>query len=81
VRIGAGKAPWHYISVDGVGSGVRELAHGGRQGDAGGAQGETGGGARRRAQEKMLAVLFDLGLGQRVEVGENRWREILWGGG
>jgi len=64
-----------------VGSGVRELAHGGRQGDAGGAQGETGGGARRRAQEKMLAVLFDLGLGQRVEVGENRWREILWGGG
>jgi hypothetical protein len=36
MRIGAGKAPWHYISVDGVGSGVGELAHGGRQGDAGG---------------------------------------------
>jgi hypothetical protein len=42
-----------------------------RQGDAGGAQVETGGGARRRAQEKMLAVLFDLGLGHRVEVDEN----------
>jgi hypothetical protein len=33
-----------------------------RQGDAGDAQVETGGGARRRPQEKMLAVLFDLGV-------------------
>ena len=58
MRIGAGKAPWHYISADGVGSGVGELAHSRRQG-------ETGGGPRRRAQEKTLAVLFDLNLVRR----------------
>ena len=51
-------------------SGAVELADGGRQGDAGGAQGEAGGGARRRAQEKAFAVLLDLGLGQRVEIGD-----------
>jgi hypothetical protein len=33
-----------------------------RQGDAGDAQVEPGGGARRRPQEKMLAVLFNLGV-------------------
>ncbi len=42
--IGAGKARWRYNSIDGVESGVGELAHGGRQGNAGGAQGEAGGG-------------------------------------
>ena len=69
MRIGAGKAPRHYISADGVGSGG-ELAHSGRQGDAGGAQGQTGGGPRHRAQVKTLAVLFDLNLVRRVEVGQ-----------
>ena len=48
MRIGAGKAPWQYFSADGVGSGVRELTHSWRQGDAGGAQGETGGGPSTR---------------------------------
>ena len=39
-EIRAGKAPWHYISVDrrdGAGSGVGELTHCRRQSDAGGA--------------------------------------------
>jgi hypothetical protein len=43
----------------------------GRQGDAGGAQRQARGGAGRRAQDETLPVLFDLGLGQRVEVGED----------
>ena len=55
----------------GIGSGGGELTHGGRQGDAGGAQRQARGGAGRRAQDETLPVLFDLGLGQRVEVGED----------
>ena len=51
--------------------GVGELTHDGRHGGVGGVQGEARGGARRQAQEKALTVLFDLGLGQRVEIGEN----------
>src|SRR6202034_2513411 len=39
-----------------------------------------GGGAGRRAQEETLAVLFDLGLGQRVEVGEDLWPGRAWRG-
>jgi hypothetical protein len=55
----------HYIWVDGVGSGVSELAHSRRQG-------ETGGGPQRRAQEKTLALLFDLNLGRREYRAGNR---------
>jgi hypothetical protein len=40
MRFGGGKAPWHYVSVDEVGSGVGELASQ-RQGDTGD-EGETG---------------------------------------
>jgi len=54
-----------------VESGLGELAHGGRQGDASGAQGEAGGGTRRRTQQETLAVLLDLGLGQGFQVGED----------
>ena len=43
-----------------AGSGVGELPHGWRQGDAGGAQGEACGGTWRCAQQKAFAVLFDL---------------------
>ena len=48
-----------------------ELADGGRQSNAGGAQGETGGWAWRRAQQEALTILFDLGLGQRIEIGQD----------
>lgn len=54
-----------------TGSGVGELSHCGRQGDASGAERQACGGARRRAQEKAFPVLFDLSLGQRVEIGED----------
>src|SRR5271166_1571881 len=52
-------------------SGFVDLAHGGRQGDASCSQGEARGGTRRRAQEKTFTVLFDLGLGQRIEIRED----------
>src|SRR5271156_3827352 len=54
-----------------IGISRRQVAGRWGQSDAGGAKGEAGGGARRRAQEKALAVLLNLGLGQRVEVGDN----------
>ena len=43
--------------------------HGRREGNAGGARREAGGGARGGADEEAPAVVGDLGLGQRVEVG------------
>ena len=49
-------------------SGVRDLPHRRRQDDAEGGGREAGGEARVRAQEEALAVLLDLGLGERVEV-------------
>src|SRR5450631_3126745 len=76
--IGAGRAPWHYILLIGGGSVVGDLADGGRQSDADGAKGKARGGARRRAQDKAFAVLFDLGLGQRVEIGQNGGPRIAW---
>jgi hypothetical protein len=54
-----------------VESGLGELAHGGRQGDAGGAQGEARGRTRRRTQQETLAVLLDFGLGQGFQVGQD----------
>src|SRR5208337_3333533 len=55
----------------GVGSGVRDLAQGRWQGDAEGGEREGGGGTRGGAQQEALAVLFDLGLGERVEIGDD----------
>jgi hypothetical protein len=45
--------------------------NGERQGDACGAEREAGGGARAGADEEVLVVVGDLGLGQGIEVGEN----------
>ena len=55
----------------GGGSVAGEGADGGRQGDAGGAECQAGGGARGGADEEALVVVGDLGLGQRVEIGED----------
>src|SRR5271166_3235857 len=55
----------------GVGSDVRDLAQGRWQGDAEGGEREGGGGTRGGAQQEALAVLFDLGLGERVEIGDD----------
>jgi hypothetical protein len=49
---------------------VGELAHGGRQGDAGSTQGDARGGARLPQQE-TLSILFDFGLGQGFEIGQD----------
>src|SRR3974390_2650691 len=63
---------WHYICRwTASRSGLVDLAHGGRQRDAGGGERETGGGTRWRAQQEAFVVLLDLGLGERVEIGEN----------
>ena len=64
--------PWHYKTLVLRGLGVRDLAERRREGDAEGGKGERGAGARGGAQEEALAVLFDLGLGERVEVGHHR---------
>ena len=53
----------------GEGSVGGEGLHGRRQGDAGGADGKAGGGARGGSDEEAPAVVDDLGLGRRVEVG------------
>ena len=58
-----------------MGSVVGDLTDGGRQSYAGGAKGEARGRARRRAKEEAFAVLLNLGLGQRVEISENGYRE------
>ena len=55
----------------GDGSVAGEGPDGGRQGDAGGAEREAGSGARAGADEEALVVVIDLGLGQRIEVGED----------
>ena len=55
----------------GGGSGVGEGPDGRRQGDTGGAERKAGSGARAGADEEALVVVIDLGLGQRVEVGED----------
>src|SRR6202158_4670433 len=63
---------WHYICGGRRRrSGLVGWAHGGRQRDTGGGERETGGGTRWRAQQEAFVVLLDLGLGERVEVGEN----------
>src|ERR1700687_4671603 len=63
---------WHYICGGRRRrSGLVDWAHGGRQRDTGGGERETGGGTRWRAQQEAFVVLLDLGLGERVEVGEN----------
>src|ERR1700674_4353678 len=63
---------WHYICGGRRRrSGLVDLAHGGRQRDTGGGERETGGGTRWRAQQEAFVVLLDLGLGERVEIGEN----------
>ena len=47
------------------------LAHGRRQRHAGSTQSESGGGTRRRANDEAFAVVLDLGLRQRVEIGND----------
>jgi tetratricopeptide (TPR) repeat protein len=42
-----------------------------RQGHAGGPQGQAGGRARRRADNEAFAVVLDLGLGQRIQIGDD----------
>src|SRR6516164_6311883 len=47
------------------------LAHGRRQRHAGSTQSESGGGTRRRANDEAFAVVLDLGLRQRIEIGND----------
>lgn len=61
----------HFGGFEKLGSGLGDLTASGWQGNADGAQGETGGRARSRAQQGALVILFDLGLGQRIEMGED----------
>ena len=68
MAIHAAPAAWHYIFVGG--SAGRGVADGRRQRDAGGTQGEAGGGTRRGADDEAFAVVRDLGLGQRIEIGD-----------
>ena len=77
VEIRADKAAWHYISHDQsrLGSGFGDLTDGGRQGNADGAQRKACSRTWRGAQHEALVILFDLRLGQRVEIGEDRGHE------
>ncbi len=63
-------AAWHY-SLRSLRLGGRGLVHSRGQRDAGGPQGEAGGRPRRGANHEALAVVFDFGLGQRVEIGND----------
>src|SRR3974377_2474117 len=56
---------------DRVGSAGGGLAHGRRQRDAGRTEGEAGGRTWRGANDEAFAVVLDLGLGQRVEIGDD----------
>ena len=69
--IRAARAAWHYIFGFGGGSGGRGVADGRRERDTGRAQGQAGGGARGGADEKAFAVVFDLGLGQGIQIGDD----------
>ena len=62
---------WHYNTTLGCGLSRGDLAQRRRQGDAEGGKREAGGGTRGGAQLEALAVLFDFGLGERVEVGDD----------
>ena len=64
-------AAWHYMFGFGVSQEGRGVADGWRQCDAGSANSETGGGPGRGADHEALAVVLDLGLGQRVEIGDD----------
>src|SRR5437660_12873279 len=74
MAIGAATAAWHYIfgggGLIGVAVGLGR-AHGWRQRDAGGAQRQARGRSWRASQHEALAVLLDLGLGQRVEISDD----------
>src|SRR5208282_2897623 len=59
------------MTFSGGGSGVGGRLHARRQRDAGGAQRQAGRGAWSGAEEEALTLLLDLGLGQRVEIGED----------
>ncbi len=67
----AAAGAWHYKTEDLRRSGGCDLAERRRQGDAEGGEREGCSGAWRRAQQEALAVLLDLGLGERVEVGDH----------
>src|SRR5262245_15218926 len=54
----------------GRGLGSYGVADGWRQRDSGRTQGEAGGRTRRRADNEALAVVLDLGLGQRIQIGD-----------
>ena len=53
------------------GSAGRGFADGRRQRDADGTQGQAGGRTRRGADGEALVVVLDLGLGQRVQIGDD----------
>ena len=53
------------------GSAGRGFADGRRQRDADGTQGQAGGRTRRGADDEALVVVLDLGLGQRVQIGDD----------
>ena len=63
--------PWHYNTNVDCGLVDHDLAQRRRQGDAEGGKREAGRGTRSGAQQEAFAVLFDLGLGQRVEVSDD----------
>jgi hypothetical protein len=73
IRILAAGAAWHYILGGPVSLRPRLQLAGwsleGWKGDADGAQGKTGGGMRSGASEEAFVIV--LGLGQRVEIGDD----------
>ncbi len=71
MTIRAARAAWHYIFGFGGGSGGRGVADGRRERDTGRAQGQAGGGARGGADEEAFAIVFDLGLGQGIQIGDD----------
>src|SRR5437016_14384354 len=57
----------------GRGSVRRGVADCRRQCDAGRSQGQAGGGAWRGSDNEALAVVLDLDLGQRIQIGDDFW--------
>ena len=47
------------------------VADGRRQRDAGRSQGEAGGRTRGGADDEAFAIVLDLGLGQRIQIGDD----------
>src|SRR5258705_12452277 len=67
----AAPAAWHYI-FDGAESGGGGVADGWRQRDDSFTEREAGGGMRRGANDEAFAVVLDFGLGQGIQIGDDR---------